>query len=58
MAKTLSDLKKIAEKIFDIENSNIGDDAKAAMMNQYIGTLSLKELLAVNCEVEKLFQKN
>jgi hypothetical protein len=28
------------------------------MMNQYISALSLKELLTVNCEVEKIFQKN
>jgi hypothetical protein len=58
MAKTLNDLKKIAQKIYDIEISDLGDDAKATMMNQYISALSLKELLTVNCEVEKIFQKN
>lgn len=58
MAKTLNDLKKIAQKIYDIEVSNLGDDAKAVLIDQYFSSLSLKELLTVNREVEKIFQKN
>ena len=58
MAKTLNDIKKIAQKIHDIEISDLGDDAKAAMMNQYISSLSFKEFMALIPEVEKLFPKN